>query len=468
MKKVLPVAVLAAMAGVNSAQAVHVNSDGLGQVLLFPYYTAQDGQDTYIQIVNTTNQYKAVKVRILESRNSREVLDFNLYLSPQDHWSALISADPDGVGGAITSADTSCTVPNAVSNGSTIPFRNFEYVGDSVNGLERTLEGYVEVIEMGRIVSGPWLQDIKHINGKPPGCPDLAASWSSGVWASNAQSGFVGPTGGLYGYGVIINVDEGTDATYDAVALDNFSDGTILHTNPGSLSPSLADSIPLYDVIDGNQVISGVANSNGPVGEGLNAVSALFMHDTINNDYVLEPSILAGTDWVVTFPTKRDYVNLGWNGVGVAPDAIEPFTNVWNPLQSQACEAFQATYYDREEGVQSIEDEDFSPRPPGPDPVSLCYEANVLTFENSNVLSSAIATNFNLDPGFVNGWMQIDFTQAGGSMRPPLDAGAVLLEGLPVIGFAVQKYVNGDVGGLLSNYVGNVTHKATRLSVSGP
>jgi hypothetical protein len=38
MKKILPVVVLAALAGVNGAQAVHVDADGLGQVLLYPAY----------------------------------------------------------------------------------------------------------------------------------------------------------------------------------------------------------------------------------------------------------------------------------------------------------------------------------------------------------------------------------------------------------------------------------------------
>jgi hypothetical protein len=460
MKKVLPVAVLAAMAGVNSAQAVHVNSDGLGQVLLFPYYTAQEGQDTYIQIVNTTDEFKAVKVRFLESRNSREVLDFNLYLSPKDHWSALITADENGSGAAMTSADNSCTVPLAVSEGDTIPFRNFEYLDDSVNGLDRTLEGYVEVIEMGEVVQGSenWPADIKHVNGVPGNCADLNSAWQGGgAWVTAQDDGINPPGGGLYGYGVIINVDEGTDATYDATALDNFNTN-VLHTEPGSLDPGLDDGNPNYDVIEGNQVISGVAAQTGPVSAGLNAVSALFMHDTIANDYVLEPSIDAGTDWVVTFPTKRDYVNTS--------PAVAPFTTPWSRTTSSACEAFQATYYDREEGEESIADNDFSPRPPAGDPVSLCYEANVLTFEGSNVLASALATNFELEPSFVNGWMSLDFTGTGVGPRTPLTAGANAFQGLPVIGFGVQKYVNGDVGGLLSNYVGNVTHKATR-SVSG-
>tara|TARA_R110000823_G_scaffold295738_5_gene415666 strand:+ start:48257 stop:49618 length:1362 start_codon:yes stop_codon:yes gene_type:complete len=453
------------MAGVNSAQAVHVNPDGLGQVLLFPYYTAQEGQDTYIQIVNTTNQFKAVKVRYLEAYNSREVLDFNLYLSPRDHWSALVTADANGDGAVQTTSDTSCIVPNFVSN-NPVPFRNYEYSGpdgDSVDGVERTLEGYVEVIEMGEVVMGTqnWPAAIKHVNGVPGDCSVLNAAWNAGGrWAVSGDNqpadGLQPPTGGLYGYGVIINVDEGTDATYDAVALDNFNN-IAFHTEPGSLDPGLDDGIPLYDVIDGNQVISGVAGPSGGASAGLNAVSALIMHDTINNDYVLEPSIDAGTDWVVTFPTKRDYVNSG-------VVATAPFTNIWSRTQSRACESFDAVYYDREEGQENVDILDVSPRPPGDEPISLCYEANVLTFEGSDVLGSAIATDFDLASGFDNGWMKIDFT----SGRAPLVAGANSFSGLPVIGFAVQKYVNGDVGGLLSNYVGNVTHKATRSVSSAP
>lgn len=486
MKKVLPVAVLAAMAGVNGAQAVHVNPDGLGQVLLYPYYTTTEGQDTYINVVNTTNQFKAVKVRILESLNSREVLDFNLYLSPQDHWSATITADPDGEGAALFSLDNSCTVPLAVSNGDTIPFRDFEFEDDFDKdgepwGLERTREGYVEILEMGVVVNGSenWPADILHnSDGVPDDCQDLDDSWNNGVWGSpppegNQEDGILLPTGGLYGYGVLINVDEGTDATYDALALDNFFE-ELFHTDPGNLIPGLENSTPLFDVIEGSEVISGFGSRPGGF-DGLDAVSALFMHDTISNDYVLEPSIDAGTDWVITFPTKREYVQ--------SDPALEPFLSPWDSgipeprdLNSTSCEEFGFEYWDREEGTPSAPptSTDFSPRPPGPDPVqfALCAEANVLSFNESNVLGAPLTrngTNFNLEDGFENGWARMDFVDAAG--RPPLpvrDLGdnPLFFEGLPVIGFAVQKYVNGDVGGLLSNYVGNVTHKATR-SVSG-
>ncbi len=46
------------------------------------------------------------------------------------------------------------------------------------------------------------------------------------------------PLGGLYGSGIIIDVDGGTEVSYDAVALDNFS-SSVLHSRPGSILPNL-------------------------------------------------------------------------------------------------------------------------------------------------------------------------------------------------------------------------------------
>ena len=74
-RKNLTAAVLAGLAGaagiVGSAQAVNINPDGLGQVLLYPYYTTRGGNSTVLSVVNTSSDAKAVKVRFLEGENSR-------------------------------------------------------------------------------------------------------------------------------------------------------------------------------------------------------------------------------------------------------------------------------------------------------------------------------------------------------------------------------------------------------------
>src|SRR4029078_12287723 len=109
----LKTAVIAGIAGVagiaNMAGAVNLNPDGLGQVLIFPYYPVRGGHGTVLSAVNPHDEGKAVKVRFLEGYNSREVLDFNLYLSPFDVWVAQVYYT--GTGARVATADNSCTVP---------------------------------------------------------------------------------------------------------------------------------------------------------------------------------------------------------------------------------------------------------------------------------------------------------------------------------------------------------------------
>ncbi len=457
MKKILPVAVLAALAGVNAAQAVHVNSDGTGQVLVFPYYTVEGNLDTYINLVNTTDDFKAVKVRILESMNSQEVLDFNLYLSPNDHWSAVITEDAAG-GAAIQSNDNSCTVPLAISNGAKVPFRKFQYANDSVNGIERTREGYIEVIEMATVTADVYTDAILHNqpSGVPDDCASLDAAWApGGSWNdSDGDAGVTDVTGGLYGYGVMITVDGGTNAGYDAVAVDDWIDPDgdgYFHSAPGDLLPSIASDAGLeYDVFDEGGVVSGIADT------GADAVSATMMQASIANDYVLEASINAGTDWVVTFPTKRFYVN--------QTPALAPFTESWDTESSTACEEFGLEYWNREEGtpVNPIDPNDFSPQPPDAEipTFAFCYEANVLSFNESEVLNASARTgvNFNLEAGFENGWARIDFTGEGRELVTQDHS----FFGLPVVGFAVQAYQNGTIAGVVSNYANSDLHKGDR------
>src|SRR5450759_1940099 len=104
-------AALGTVAG--AAQAVNLGNDGEGQVLIYPYYTVQTkailggtGQfNTLITVVNSDSTHgKAVKVRFLEGKASHEVLDFNLYLSPNDMW---------------TGALTTCSTPSTI-NGCTV------------------------------------------------------------------------------------------------------------------------------------------------------------------------------------------------------------------------------------------------------------------------------------------------------------------------------------------------------------
>ena len=155
-KNLLTAAVVAGFAGVAGlANAVELNPDGLGQVLIYPYYTVNAGQTTVLSVVNTTNLAKAVKVRFLEGYNSQEVLDFNLFLSAYDVWTANVFALSATGGGNVLTDDKSCTNPDLRSRPTKLPdgrsyepFRNNQYQASGPKGLDRTREGHIELIEM--------------------------------------------------------------------------------------------------------------------------------------------------------------------------------------------------------------------------------------------------------------------------------------------------------------------------------
>ena len=107
-----------------------------------------------LSVVNSTASAKAVKVRFLEGKNSREVLDFNLYLSRRTCGLPRSSRPPTGA--ALYMPDLSCTTPGNPGAAATA-FVNYAYTGSAADGadtsLDRTREGYVEIIEMGDVSS---------------------------------------------------------------------------------------------------------------------------------------------------------------------------------------------------------------------------------------------------------------------------------------------------------------------------
>lgn len=468
-RKTLTTALLAGLTGAvgiaNISNAVNINPDGLGQVLLYPYYTVRNDTDTLISVVNTTSSVKAVKVRFLEGENSREVLDFNLYLSPFDVWTAAVT--DDGTAARVITHDNSCTVPAIPEEGQ--QFLPYAYTGGNADGgsttLDRTREGHIEMIEMGTVhdtSNGSWATDATHIAGVPADCDALVASWNGGYWDTvNSDDGISPPAGGLFGGASLIQVLAGFDVGYNADALDAFADVS-LHQSPGSVLPNLNNQT---NGLGGHTSI--VFNDGGVVqsdwSRGVDAVSALYMHDNVMNEYVLDAATMSGTDWVMNFPTKAFYVDPPTSG---SSTAVPPFTSVFNEFDDgTACEPVSLTFWDREERVPSGPGIGFSPPSPGPQGNALCYEDTIITFDNSDVLGSALEENVNPSSvGFEDGWMRVTFDDTGNTIT---SNDGDTYNGLPVTGFAVQTFTNGTLtddegNAVLSNYAGLFGHRSTR------
>src|SRR4051812_2287428 len=117
--KALQGALAAALAAssCSTAHAVYQDPSGIGQALIYPYYSVQtaggNSFNTYLSVTNTTTRAKALKVRFREGKNSRTALSFNLYLSPNDVWTAAMGPGDATAASPATlyTADKSCTSP---------------------------------------------------------------------------------------------------------------------------------------------------------------------------------------------------------------------------------------------------------------------------------------------------------------------------------------------------------------------
>ena len=470
-RKSLTAAVLAGLGVAGTAHAVYQDPNGLGQALIYPYYSVQNNaaagtaNNTYINVVNTTAQGKVVKVRFREGKASREVLDFNLYLSPFDVWTAaLIPTDATSAAGtALITSDKSCTNPSLYSGANLIgraEFRNFQYIGANDDGLgtglDRTREGYAEMIEMA-VLQGTALAAATHSAAGVPTCTGLV-----GLVVLPALTPLTLPTGGLMGSGTLINVIAGSDSGYKATALSNVT-AVAIYSEIGTETGNFTAATPTSIVVANNfAYLSSFAPFNaGAIPGGVDAVSTTMMHATVINELVLDTATRSNTDWVMTFPTKWYYY--------ADPTPVTPFTAVFGA--QGACETIAVSFWNREESVASPLLPDFSPKPPGGVAAAntLCYESTVISWRNgashmptttSGPLGSLNYRGIDVTGGLQAGWAAVTFngnnaSQVGIVSLPGSSinlatggapvAGPNTFFGLPVVGFMVRSFVNGTI-----------------------
>ena len=484
-KNLISLAVAASVAGSAAVHAgQYVNPNKTGEVLLFPFYNADNGNATNMHIVNTTSKVKAVKVRFLEYKNSDEVLDFNLYLSPKDHFAFGVIKNPNGDGAAVITADNSCTVPalgspNGEFPGSTTenadgsitriqPFVNYQYANDKDidSSIQRTLTGHVEIIEMGEVANAGDAKSGKAYaayathgaTGVPASCPGLDKAWASGGWAADPSEGISAPTGGLYGLSYHINVEAAAAFGFEPTAIDQWAAATV-HTNPGSLFPSIASNGVLAAAIHhGN---GGDQHAEATYNSGIEATTAILMTESLSNDVMINADIGGMTDWVVTFPTKRAHVDKATKA-GVIP----PFTDNWvgntkgtSPKEDPACEPVTIGQWDREEAFTAAEN-GFSPSPAAIT-TTICNETAVIAMGTGADSALSVETGLtNLGFPYSEGWQKFTFNAAGQKQNVG-QLNGVVAKGLPAVGFGAYKVNNGAMS------YGNAAEHKTDSVTSG-
>ncbi len=457
---------MSASLAATSARAVYVNGDGTGQALIYPYYaaTANLGWNTYLSVVNHSVDTKVIRVRFREGRNGREVMSYNLYLAPNDVWTGAVLPSVTTEGARFITIDSSCTNP-----GVTFPvgddFRNAAFSGANSDGLgeglDRTREGYLEMIEMATLTGEPAAAAVPVVeNGR---CSELQGT-------NLSFTGFVQPpTGGLSGTLTLIQITTGMDFTVNATALAD------LTTLP--FYRNIGDPYPDFNAAEVRPVTHMTADGTSyklDWTRGVDAVSAALMSSEVLNEYVRDRGTLSQTDWVLTFPTRRFYA------AGEAPFA--PLT------PEQRGRNVEITWYNRDTYVNS----------PGGAcgfggtfclPPTALSAASILPIVSDEMSASPVLGSQNIlphmsgiNPIFPAGWASLalspeDFKLtttdsfardlATGDSR----SGRFVVGGLPVVGFMMRTFRNGlllcsDFGaptnGCQGNYGGAFPHRYRR------
>jgi hypothetical protein len=336
---------LGVTASVGTATSLKGNNDGIGHNLIVPYFTAQGKNATAFTLTNTTSIGKAVKVRFRGAENSDDVLDFQVFLSPRDVWTASVSQAVTGEA-TITTNDKSCTKP-AFTAGVAQSFLTGRLSGST--NTAGTREGYIEIFNMGDIVAangaGNVGDAITHVAGVPPCKSTGFTLLDTDTTTANLLAAPIGlalPTTGLVANWIIINTALGNsyagqasatqalDATF-APATGNLvywpQSSVPIGTNVSgwTADPLLAGLAPLVnanmqDLPDmSTPYISGLApvlntNYNSPAAytAGNNQwaskvqaskLTASLAAVSVNNDFYNDTS--GATDWVFTMPTRR-------------------------------------------------------------------------------------------------------------------------------------------------------------------
>ena len=402
----------------NQSAAVSINEEGYGQALIFPFFSAAEGNSSLITIANDgpveqslfdLAAHSAIKVRLLGSVDGAEFASFNVYLGRHDTWvAAIYKSEGETI---VSTPDASCVFPAPD--------------GEFLSAISEEI-GSIEVIQMGSASNQDLADEINDND-----CAGIEARWTDGPWSENPAADLDPPAGSLRGSLTLIHVEKGTAYSVSALALAEFSD-IVHHTNVGAEFPNLSSA---HD--EGTDTSLGTTSTVCTGGEciddywpdPLDAVAAALTVRELRGTFVVDDALAAESEWIISYPTRR-YSN------------VSPSPNYWVGLLLQ----------DREgDGAMR------QPCVPGPPP-NICDSSYVLGHQsaievvsfgrdiediNQPAISAILGMPFVVDfprdnqaPVPPSGIARLGFEGALTS-----DSGKAY-QGAPVLGFELQEYTN--------------------------
>lgn len=369
----LSVAASLGMVAGTSVAAPVLKASGVGMVNIIPYFSAQGNNVTQLAITNTDSVHgKAVKVRFRGAEWSDDLMDFTVFLSPSDVFTAAVTNTGDV--SQFSTSDGSCTLP--VSINQAFPTARLE------NKATGSLEGYIEIITMADIMPEGTVAvttgsltaagynlftATKHVNGVAP-CKTVGSkaeaattglvedSWVnlSGANGTSATMGqnqnwMAPPRTGLTSWARVIDTLAVKAYGVPATAVDFTNNTRKAYFRQANAAVAMAAAVdqatsdriffnPL--AAQGNSVTAGAIAVNSPLSAttgaafitpmyqydlpdlssaidadyatavaARNALTAVLQKAAVSTEFSTVASVQGATDLVLTQPTRRYYYN---------------------------------------------------------------------------------------------------------------------------------------------------------------
>jgi hypothetical protein len=503
--------------GLATATNIRVESTGSGHGLILPYFNVQGDGATLLNIANTDHENgKLVKMRIRGAGNGDSLMSATILLAPNDMWTATLTRRPDGLLG-LTTSDRSCTLPTLFQPEQPIMAGTNRlsplYTGDAL--ANQTREGTVEFITMADIPSttlyggnigqqSDLFKAAKHVDGVPP-CTVDALTQNFATEAEAAAIGMAGPTTGLTGRWVLINVGNTlsfsgnmnvvkavdasgnnaranlvqfpqTGTAYPSGSVDRVTADPLFRTQAftakaqSGAATGPATSAPVVgamnlDFPDFSTPYTVAPGPNAPLLQAAQFTQAMAVQ-SLANEFATDQSILFKTDWVLSMPARRFSLAMDYSGAQPRPlfSMVPPTGNqyfhddnfrVASTDRSQACtrimreRRFAEQPFDQwsREAIPN-ERSGFVITDPPEQPV-LCGLAMVMSWKtDQSVFGATVAkrTVPMLLPA-ADGWAELPVHHGTGGL------------GLPILGSAYSSAVNPSVRpGVSGNFGVNAEH----------
>lgn len=384
----------------NETRHVKIAPEAKGDLLIYPFYLAwPDGWENKITVINTSTTHCVVAKIVFRSfKNSDELLDFLIYLSPTDVWTGNVYHN--GTTAAVYSEDPSVLVaidPDVFASTSR-PMNQALYAPFCDD--DSSLEGYIEIIEATSFIAAN--SSVAPATGESDVVP-VSKSYIKNIYDSLSSASFVGQE-----HQDVDGVPTGTEIGTINALTGYLEFGIPMAYVEGEIQATILkdynNEIKLTTAVE-TKIGTGALNNLAEIEAALGKNNLAFQYYNTASEVSIH---------FFTFPTKLTNYDLSGVDMCECNGGDGPY------FSATECElSYIGQGYDLEEGT-----------PGGGTPYSGGDSVSVTMDNEMNYL---FVWDFFTDASFAEGWASYNFTK-NTTTSTTVDGSAIVYSGAPVIG----------------------------------